>query len=424
MKCVVIPALLVMSLVPRASASVAIMGASTQNIVLKGIGANAAGNGQSEVTWGDCTYDGVTSTCVISGSFTGLGAGGTYSIVLTYPGNGITPYHWLSSSPGSDIMVGQFVRNASIVTVLAFANGPKVTYYDQTFNVHFTNPVCTGVAATACGPGQVGLNSGATLTGPASFTADVSPSIKSGGLVSAGSYGGFASIAPGSWIEVYGANLANTLGQTWATSDFVNGVTAPKALAGTTITIGGKAAFLDYVSHGQIDAQVPSDVPTGPQPVVVTTVGGNSVTYTVTVNAVQPGLLSPPSFALKGGQYLTALFPDGFTYVLPPGAIAGVAAARAKPGDTIVVYGVGFGPVIPDIPAGNIAQTSNQIFAFQAFIGGIPASVTYAGLAPNYVGLYQFDIVVPKVAAGDSVPFTFTLGGTAGSQNLVIAIGS
>ena len=48
--------------------------------------------------------------------------------------------------------------------------------------------------------------------------------------------------------------------------------------------------------------------------------------------------------------------------------------------------------------------------------------MTYAGLTPGYVGLYQFNVVVPNVAASDTVPLTFTLGGTAGSQSLVIAV--
>jgi uncharacterized protein (TIGR03437 family) len=58
----------------------------------------------------------------------------------------------------------------------------------------------------------------------------------------------------------------------------------------------------------------------------------------------------------------------------------------------------------------------------QVFFGGIPATVSYAGFAPGYVGLYQFNVLVPSVAASDSVPLTFTLGGAPGPQNLVIAI--
>ena len=50
-----------------------------------------------------------------------------------------------------------------------------------------------------------------------------------------------------------------------------------RRLGGTTVTIGGKAAFVDFVSPGQVNVQMPSGVAAGPQPVVVTTAGGSSV---------------------------------------------------------------------------------------------------------------------------------------------------
>ncbi len=125
---------------------------------------------------------------------------------------------------------------------------------------------------------------------------------------------------------------------------------APTSLAGTTVTIGGQLAFVDYTTPGQVNAQVPSGVATGLQSVVVTTGGGVSLPYAVQVNAVQPGLLAPPVFQINGNQYVVAVFPpDGGTYVLPPGVTNAVPTRRAKPGDTIVLYGMGFGPVTPNI---------------------------------------------------------------------------
>jgi uncharacterized protein (TIGR03437 family) len=157
--------------------------------------------------------------------------------------------------------------------------------------------------------------------------------------------------------------------------------------------------------------------------VVVTTAGGTSVASTIRVNATQPGLLAPAVFNLKAGQNVAAVFPDGRTFVLPPGTFPGVASARAKPGDTITFYGVGFGTVTPDSPAGLIVTQANRLSStFQASFAGTPATVSFAGLTGGYLGLYQFNVVVPNVAAGDSVPFTFSLGGTAGTQSLVIAI--
>src|SRR5580700_11799743 len=50
-------------------------------------------------------------------------------------------------------------------------------------------------------------------------TGPVPPSVLANGVVSAGAFGGFSSVSPGSWIEIYGANLAADA-RSWATSDF------------------------------------------------------------------------------------------------------------------------------------------------------------------------------------------------------------
>jgi len=53
-----------------------------------------------------------------------------------------------------------------------------------------------------------------------------------------------------------------------------------------------------------------------------------------------------------------------------------------------------------------------------------PATVPYAGLAPNFTGLYQFNVQVPNVPANNAVPITFTVGGTKAPQTLYIAVGN
>jgi len=246
------------------------------------------------------------------------------------------------------------------------------------------------------------------------------PAIQKDGLVTANQFGKFTSIAPGTWIEIYGSNLAaNT--RSWAGADF-HGVNAPVSLDGTSLTIGGQPAFIDYISPGQVNAQVPSNVAPGSQQVIVTTAAGTSTAYSVTVNQRQPGLLAPGSFAVGGKQYVAALFPDR-AYVLPPGAVSGINSRRAKPGDIISVYGIGFGTVTPDIPAGQIVQQRNTLSAsMQVSFGDTSAELRYSGLAPQYIGLYQFNVVVPHVAASDAVPLTFTLGGVSGTQTLYIAV--
>jgi uncharacterized protein (TIGR03437 family) len=249
------------------------------------------------------------------------------------------------------------------------------------------------------------------------------PAVSKGGVTSAYQFGALASPAPGSWIEIYGSNLATDSRQ-WATADF-NGNNAPTSLDGTTVTIGGQLAYVDYISPGQVNVQVPSTAPTGTQPVVVTSGSNVSQPLAITVNATAPGLYAPPQLLIGGSQYVGALFPiaSPLTYVLPPGAVTGFTSQRAQPGDTITLYGIGFGG---NLPAGQIAGTGDTLptGAVQISFDGAPATVKYAGLAPGYVGLYQFNVVVPNVAASDLTPVTFTLGGVAGTQTLYTAIGN
>jgi uncharacterized protein (TIGR03437 family) len=246
------------------------------------------------------------------------------------------------------------------------------------------------------------------------------PSIN--GVVSASDFGGFSTVAPGSWVEIYGSNLApGTRG--WAAADFT-GNSAPASLDGVSVAIGGQAAFVDYISAAQVNAQLPSNISTGVAlPLTVTTANVTSAPIGVTVNTTEPGLLAPASFKIGAHRYVWALLPDG-NYVLPAGAIAGVDSRPARPGEAIVMYGIGFGSVVPDTPAGQIAPATRQLSApLQILFGQTPAQqLPYAGLAPAWVGLYQFNVVVPPVPDSDLVPLTFSLGGVAGTQTLVTAV--
>jgi uncharacterized protein (TIGR03437 family) len=113
---------------------------------------------------------------------------------------------------------------------------------------------------------------------------------------------------------------------------------------------------------------------------------------------------------------------DG-TYILPVGAIPGVKSRPAIPGETIVIYGIGFGPVVPATPPGTISSGQTQLAAaLQIQIGGVTATVKYAGLTAGSVGLYQFNIVVPQEAANSLAPITFSLGGTLLPQTTYLAV--
>jgi uncharacterized protein (TIGR03437 family) len=259
------------------------------------------------------------------------------------------------------------------------------------------------------------------LLTPSAKPVTLLPSIEAGGVFTASAFGLFTQAAPGSWIEIYGSYLSSD-SRPWASTDF-SGINAPISLGGTTVSIGGQPAFIAYVSPGQINAQVPTGIGTGPVPLTVTTSAGTSAPYSVTINSVEPGLLAPASFTISSTPYVVGLFSDGATYVLPAGAISGVPSRPAKAGETIMLYGVGFGAVTPSFPAGEVVQSGNMLVPpFHVFFGSTEATVTYAGLAPGLVGLYQFNVVVPALASTGPVHLAFTLNGVPGTQNLFVSV--
>jgi uncharacterized protein (TIGR03437 family) len=270
------------------------------------------------------------------------------------------------------------------------------------------------------------VNGSTAVTIPVSLSISFTqPVILSGGVVFASNYGGFHTVAPGAFAEIYGSNLSTT-SRGWAASDFTgpNQTVAPTSLDGVSVQIGGQSAFVNYVSPGQVNVVVPDGISLGGTvEVVLTNKNGTSAPAQVTTAPVEPGLLAPASFEISGKQYVVALLPDG-TYVLPTGAIPGINSRPAKPNEVITIYGLGFGAVNPATPIGTIAPPKLDALQMPLVVsfGQVSATLNYDGLGPGYVGLYQFNIVVPAVPDNSAVPLTFNLGGVDAAQTLYTAV--
>ncbi len=236
--------------------------------------------------------------------------------------------------------------------------------------------------------------------------------------ISLSQFGGAAKVAPGGWMEVYGANLATDTVQ-WAGKDFQNNV-APVALGGTRVLMNGIPAFLSLVSPGQINCVAPDGIGVGDVSIVVSNNNGTSDAFKVAGAARAPSLLAPASFRRGDLQYVTALFADG-TYVGPDGLIAGAPFRPATAGDRLLLYGVGFGATVPATPAGQIAGQAAKLPNLEVRFGDVPVTVEYGGPAGGYVGLYQFNVVVPVGVSGD-VRLTVTVDGVPVEQELWITI--
>jgi uncharacterized protein (TIGR03437 family) len=235
------------------------------------------------------------------------------------------------------------------------------------------------------------------------------------------SFLGSAGFSSNMYVEIYGSNFSS-VSRLWGAGDF-NGSNAPTSLDGVGVRVNGKPAFVYYISPAQININVPEDTATGPVSIQVITAAGSSNTLNVPRSRISPTLQSVPQFNVGGKQYVVALTPNFASFIGRPNLIPGVSFVTARPGDTVSIYALGAGPTIPPTQAGVVAaQNSPLALPYQLKIGGVPANVTFAGLLANTIGLYQMNVVIPAVAAGDQT-IELIVDGVGNNQNLFITVG-
>ena len=232
-------------------------------------------------------------------------------------------------------------------------------------------------------------------------------------ITAVGNAGSFqTTLASATWISIFGTNLS-TATYTWQSSDFVNGL-LPTSLQGVSVTINGIPAFIEYISPTQINVLAPDDTATGAVQVQVTAAQQAS-------NAI--GIPKTPFalafFTIDNGAYAAALHSD-YTLVGSSNLIPGVATRPAQPGETIQIYGTGFGPTNPVLPTAQLVATPAVLAnAVQVTIGGVNAPVTYAGLVES--GTYQLNVTVPNLPNGDALVVA-TIGGVTTQSGVSITV--
>jgi uncharacterized protein (TIGR03437 family) len=193
-------------------------------------------------------------------------------------------------------------------------------------------------------------------------------------------------IAQGSIFYIKGTNLAP------GTTTLQN-VPLKQTLNGVTINIKGsdgstKPAYIYYLSPTQIDGILPSAVPVGAATITVSNNGAFSAAVPIQVVQSAFGLLTLNG----GGTGMIAAFDANNN-----NALLSVTAA-ANPGDVLVLWGSGLGPVTGDE---SLAQTQTDFSTtMEVDIGGIPvvstdkANFFYHGRSA-YPGLDQINVKVP-----------------------------
>ncbi len=236
-----------------------------------------------------------------------------------------------------------------------------------------------------------------TMAAPQSVIArmDRIPYIAPAGVQNAASNTPTNTVAPGSVIAIYGQSLSPKL---------EIGPVNPLAqsIDGVSVTVNDWILPLLFVSPGQINAQLPSELEPGTYTLQVHSLGQPDVTGTFTVARNAPGLFSQ---TVDSQQYAIAFHEDG-SLVGPD--------SPAKAGETVTVLGTGLGPIkghlldgfFPPDPAPALADSVS------ISVGGRSLATKWAGAATGYTGLEVTKFLVPQgMPAGTSVNVIVSVNG-------------
>ena len=218
-------------------------------------------------------------------------------------------------------------------------------------------------------------------------------------------------LASAGWVAICGSNLASTTG-TWGASNFVDGA-LPTSLKSVSVTIDGYPAYVEYTSSGQINVLAPDDSTTGTVQVQVTTSGTASNSF-----SVQKQQFAPAFFTFDSGKYVAAEH-SNYTYVGATTLFAG--ATPAQIGETVLLYGTGFGPTNPAVPTGNQVTAAEPLAnSVTVTIGGVAATVAFAGLSGS--GLNQLNVTIPGGLASGDAALVATVDGVQTQSGVYITI--
>jgi uncharacterized protein (TIGR03118 family) len=222
-----------------------------------------------------------------------------------------------------------------------------------------------------------------------------------------------AGVAANTYVTIKGNNLAATK-RSWAAADFGStGNALPTSLDGVSVTLNGEPAYIIYISPVQINLLTPADLPAvGRITVQVTngTLAGSTIDVT-------PQAVAPSFFLWDTASHIAATHANG-AYIgtatsTPPGT-------PAAPGETVVLWGNGFGATNPAAVNGQVlAGAAPMVQTPTISFNGINGTVAFAGL--TLTGLFQFNVTIPSNSAdGEVVVLATTMGVTAPQATLTI----
>lgn len=197
-------------------------------------------------------------------------------------------------------------------------------------------------------------------------------------------------ISPGQFISLFGTGIGPASAVVAPSAPF------PNTLGGVSVTVQGRPAPLYFVSANQISALVPFATSGSTADIVINVGNQESNRVVVPVSRSSPGIYATTQNGIGAGAILKA----DFTIVSPSNA--------PRRGDTVLIYLTGLGalnPALLDGVAASSSVLSRIVETVNVYIGGQKATVTFAGAAPGFAGLYQINVIIPVSAPiGSAVP--------------------
>ncbi len=394
-----------------------------------------------------------------------LFGGGSYTFFTPYqlrvtsqPGQAEGNYSGTVVLSGSPVPAD----NQSVAVTMHVTSQPIVQYSPitlnlvqgqalQTYNVGFQNAglgtlSITGVStaggswlsASAVSPTTVGVTVDTSSLGPGSYSGSLTlasnaantavpipvrvnvaaasnPLIAVGGVVDNAAFASGQAVGSGTIAAVFGTQFS-AMGAGYASS-----LPLPTVLNGIQVLMNGTPVPLFYIDANQADIQVPFGI-TGPVVVQVVRNGNAGNQVSAIVDSIAPrlfpltGLPSSPDTS----PYGIVINASDNTLALPSNI--GVPAHPAHRGDVVTIYALGLGPVTPSVSTGAaapavepLARVANpvQVLFGGGFLGSSASTPSYAGLAPNFAGLYQINVAIPLDCPLGNIPVMISMPGHA-----------
>ena len=340
----------------------------------------------------------------------------TASAVGTYSLGMAGPYQVTGTGVAPDPANG---RTSLSVGVFGLPGGSLAVFDQTTFlqRGSFSIPSFTAASSADDTIMRVGTNTLAMRgTGQLFLVQSVAlvpPAVTAAGLVSSASFAAGSAVAPGSLVSLFGTGLStNTLP--------ANAVPLPVSLGGTAVTMDGVGAPIVYMSPGQINFQVPWEENGKSTGQLVVGAPG----FTETPVKVSLAQYSPGIFTVGTNNQAAALVGNAASLAAPVGTATGSRPANRE--ETISIYCTGLGPVNNQPPTGTAAPgppaLATTTVTPTVTLGGESLTVSFSGLTPGLVGLYQVNALIPGDAAtGPAVPLIISIGGSP-SNTATIAV--